>query len=613
MPLTIQIKRRDNQSILGPGAPGAGSPLKQGELAYNEVDEKLYYGWGYNSSTGNASTVKAIAGFSYTDDIDTGVFALVESSNDFTDSVTPTTNQFDAITTTGTITAGGKITVSTSDIEVSQGNITAGGGLTAASNKFSVNSTTGTTTTQGDVVSVNVDASGNIEADGTLKAANSAGTFLFSVSGAGAVSGASFTATGNIVATTGNIQATAGSLAGQSLNIAANTLAVATDGSITVTNGGQNFYVQGTTGNTDIAGTLVVDGTSSLGTNSGLGLPLIVADNTAAEVDINGTTNITGDLNVSADIYMNSQLVATQSYVDAVKQGLDVKDSVRVATTTAELNLGLSGSSVSTIDGISLSDGDRILVKNQNADPSENGIYTYNSSGAWPRATDANTSADVTPGLFAFVEEGNTNADTGWVLTTNAPITLDTTNLAFTQFSGAGQVGDGAGLSKNGNTLNVNVDEDAANQTGTTAIVNDTVVVSQYYPGNTNIVTVGTITTGTWNADTIAINKGGTGATSASAARSNLAVPGDDDDNIFTGANTFRKTTGTLFEQSATTSKINIQSSSDTNGNTATLTTTTLTGNRTATLPDATGTVILDNTLCDVLDAQGCTIDGGTF
>ena len=60
--------------------------------------------------------------------------------------------------------------------------------------------------------------------------------------------------------------------------------------------------------------------------------------------------------------------------------------------------------------------------------------------------------------MFCVVEEGTVNGDNGFVLTTNDPITLDTTNLTFAQFSGAGQIIAGDALSKSGNTLNVNDD-----------------------------------------------------------------------------------------------------------------------------------------------------------
>jgi hypothetical protein len=139
---------------------------------------------------------------------------------------------------------------------------------------------------------------------------------------------------------------------------------------------------------------------------------------------------------------------ATKGYVDAVKQALDIKDSVRAATTA---NITLSGTQ--TVDGVALAINDRVLVKDQTTG-SQNGIYLVASSG-WTRAIDADVSAEVTPGMFTFVEEGTVNGDSGWVLTNNGTVTLDTTALTFTQFSGAGQVTAGAGLTKTGNTLDV--------------------------------------------------------------------------------------------------------------------------------------------------------------
>lgn len=145
---------------------------------------------------------------------------------------------------------------------------------------------------------------------------------------------------------------------------------------------------------------------------------------------------------------VSSTDAATKAYVDAAAAGIDWKASVRAATTA---NITLSGAQ--TIDGVSVIAGDRVLVKNQNTG-ADNGIYVA-ASGAWSRSTDADTSAEVTSGMAVFVEEGTTNADSGWVLTTDNPITLGTTALTFTQFTGLGQITAGAGLTKTGNTLNV--------------------------------------------------------------------------------------------------------------------------------------------------------------
>lgn len=141
------------------------------------------------------------------------------------------------------------------------------------------------------------------------------------------------------------------------------------------------------------------------------------------------------------------QDAATKAYVDAVAQGLSIKTAVSIATTA---NVTLSGEQ--TIDGV-LTSNSRVLVKDQST-ASQNGLY-LTGSGAWTRTSDANNSAEVVAGMFVFVTEGTTNADTGWVLTTNDPITLDTTALSFGQFSGAGSITSGAGMTKTGNTLDV--------------------------------------------------------------------------------------------------------------------------------------------------------------
>ena len=201
---------------------------------------------------------------------------------------------------------------------------------------------------------------------------------------------------------------------------------------------------------------------------------------------------------------VNDQDAATKAYVDAARSGLDVKASVRAATTT---NISLDNTTTD-IDGVTLADGDRVLVKNQTT-AAENGIYVVSTSEAWTRSSDADTSAEVTPGLFTFVEEGTAHADSGWVLTNNGTINVGVTGLAFAQFSGAGQITAGNGLTKTGNTLDVG---GTANRITVNA---DTVDIASTYAGQTSITTLGTVTTGTWNATTIGVGEGGTGLTNA--------------------------------------------------------------------------------------------------
>ena len=169
---------------------------------------------------------------------------------------------------------------------------------------------------------------------------------------------------------------------------------------------------------------------------------------------VNGTRAFTGDVAMGSHKITgladptSAQDAATKAYVDAMATGLDLKGSVKAASTG---NLTLSGEQ--TVDGVALVAGDRVLVKDQTTG-SQNGIYVV-AAGAWSRAADADSSAEVTPGMFIFVEQGTVNADSGWVLTNDGAITLGTTALVFSQFSGAGQIDAGSGLTKSGNTLNV--------------------------------------------------------------------------------------------------------------------------------------------------------------
>lgn len=196
--------------------------------------------------------------------------------------------------------------------------------------------------------------------------------------------------------------------------------------------------------------------------------------------------------------------IANKGYVDSVAQGLDVKASCVYATTGI---ITLSGLGVQAGgDWTSgLTAGDRILVKSQ-ANAAQNGIYVADAS-TWSRSADMNTWAEV-PSAFTFIESGTTLADTGWVCTSNQGGTIGVTAINWSQFSGAGSYLAGNGLSLTGNTFAV-----VAN--GTTLNVSSSgVKISDTYPGQTSITTLGTIATGTWAATTIAPSHGGTGLTS---------------------------------------------------------------------------------------------------
>ena len=172
--------------------------------------------------------------------------------------------------------------------------------------------------------------------------------------------------------------------------------------------------------------------------------------NSLFKVTTDGST--LGNMNVATPTSDNH--AANKSYVDSVASGLDVKQSVRVAS-TADVTLSGPGA---TIDGVTMSSGDRVLLKNQSA-AAENGIYLWTgAASAMTRATDMDGAAEFV-GAFFFVEEGTVNSDQGFVCSTDGTIVVDTTSIAFTQFTGTGQLTAGAGLSKSGNAMSVNVDD----------------------------------------------------------------------------------------------------------------------------------------------------------
>ena len=225
----------------------------------------------------------------------------------------------------------------------------------------------------------------------------------------------------------------------------------------------------------------------------------------------------------------NAQDAATKNYVDANSQGLDIKESCVVGSTQdidsdasagtfsyANGTAGVGATLTNThqeavnIDGVALDAVNmRVLLKDQTA-PAENGIYyvsTVGTGGAalvLTRTLDGDSPSDLSSGSFTFVEKGTVNADNGFVMTQDAAITIGTTAITWSQFSGAGQITAGNGIEKSGNTINLDIKANSG-------IVIDGVELSMDL-GASSIT------------GTLAVVDGGTGATTASAARTALGI-----------------------------------------------------------------------------------------
>ena len=291
------------------------------------------------------------------------------------------------------------------------------------------------------------------------------------------------------------------------------------------------------TGSHTVTGATILNGAVTLG------------DASADAVAINGTATFTpsadfdGGFTVAASQTIDmggnqivnvadptaAQAAATKAYVDAVKTGLNVKDAVKLASTTAlaastyangssgvGATLTANANGALSLDSVAVSTSDRVLIKNQ-ADASQNGIYTVTNTGGagaafvLTRATDADTSAEMPGGSFAFVEQGSALADNGFVFTHNGSPTIGTTDLTVAQFSGAGQIDAGAGLTKSGNTLAVQVDDSSIE------ISSDTLQVKA--TGITNAMLAGSIDLTAKVTGILPVANGGTGASSLTANR----------------------------------------------------------------------------------------------
>lgn len=463
---TIRIKRRAS------GAAGAPSALANAELAFNEVGDVLYYGEGGTASA--AASIIAIGG--------SGAFTTLD--------------------TTQTITGGKTLS----------GTVSLTGTATATTQSSGDNSTKLATTAYVDSA---VGASGQALTVAADSGANESITLASETLTVAGGTGLTTTNTTNkVTVDLDNTAVTASSYG------AADTVA-------TFTVDAQGRLTAAADTSISILAAAVIDFDTQVQTNTLDSLAAPVAD-----VDLN-SNKLTG----VADPTQN-QDAATKAYVDNVAAGIHTHEAARVATTSAlpsysysngTLGVGAtitaSSTGALTIDGVSLGTvGERVLVKDETGGNAPyNGIYTVTTVGdpstafVLTRADDFDEDAEF-PSSFVFVQEGTTNADNGFVCTTNSPITVGTTDIAFTQFSGAGQITAGDGLTKTGNQIDV---------VGTTnrIVANaNSIDIDSNYAGQVSIDTLGTVTTGTWNATVIDVLYGGTGATNAAGARSNLGL-----------------------------------------------------------------------------------------
>ena len=366
-------------------------------------------------------------------------------------------------------------------------NVTVGGNLSVTGTSTLTGTLTATAGLSGPLTSSSATITG-----GTINGAVIGG------SSAQAITGTTVTAsTGFVGGLTGNVTGnTTGTHTGAVTGNVTGNLTGNVSGNVTTATGTSTFN------NVTIDGTLDMS-SGTVGTITGLATPTNASDaatkgyvDTADALKLNlsggtlsgaiamGTNKITGLGTPTADAD-----AVTKAYVDAIAQGIDAKASVVAASTT---NLTLSGAQ--TIDGVSVIAGDRVLVKDQTT-TSANGIYLC-ASGSWTRTTDADTYAELVA-AYTFVEAGTVNGNNGFICTIASGGTLGSTAITWAQFSGAGQVVAGTGMSKTGNTLNVNTASSARIVVGADEIDLATTGVTASTYKSVTVDTYGRITSGT--------------------------------------------------------------------------------------------------------------------
>lgn len=501
----IRIKRR-----AAGGASGAPSSLENAELAFNEQDLTLYYGLGTGGAGGTATSVIPIAGAGAFVDLTNN--QTIDGTKTFLDLISGSINGNAATVTDGVYTSGTYADpawiTSIAGSKVS-GNIT-GNAANVTGTVAVINGGTGATTASG--------ARTNL-------GATTVGSNLFTLTNPSAITFPRFNADNSVSALSATDFRTAigaGTGSGTVTSVALSLPSIFTVSGSPVTGSGTlTGTLASQTANTFFAAPNGSNGAPTFRTMVAADVPTL----TAAKISDFDTQVRTSRLDQmaapTASVSLNSQKItglatptldtdaATKGYVDSVAQGLDPKASCVVATTANIATL----SGLLTVDGITLVAGDRVLVKNQST-ASQNGIYLASAS-AWTRATDMDAWTEV-PNAFTFVEQGSTQADTGWVCTSNAGGTLNTTAITFVQFSGAGTYVAGTGLTLSGGTFSITNTAVSAGSYGSASAVATFTVNAQGQltaAGSTNIAIANTQVSGlgtmsTQNANNVSISGG---------------------------------------------------------------------------------------------------------